>query len=109
MWRCGACGFVWINDEPPDECPNCEAPKGKYAKIEDKAAELIERAGYTNGLHMELFHCLEEVIQVAQDGVDDNLDPACVRIFTEAIEVADVLQQSIKAELQAHVNKGRWG
>jgi hypothetical protein len=41
--------------------------------------------------------------------VDDNLDPPCVKIFKRAQEQAEILQQSIKAELQGHMNKGKWG
>jgi predicted nucleic acid-binding Zn-ribbon protein len=109
MWRCGVCGYIWDGDEPPDECPKCESPKEKYAEIEDKAAELIERSRYTNGLHMQLYQLLEEVTAVAEDGIDDDLDANCVKIFTEALDSAEILQQSIKAELQSHMNKGKWG
>jgi hypothetical protein len=48
-------------------------------------------------------------MDVAEDGVDDNLDPACGRIFKKAMAQAEILQQSIKAELEGHVNKGKWG
>jgi len=33
----------------------------------------------------------------------------CVRIFTRALEQAEILTQSIKAELQGHMQKGKWG
>jgi hypothetical protein len=77
--------------------------------LEDKAMELVERSRYTNSLHMHLYALLEQVVDIADDGVDDNLDPACVRIFKKAMDQAEVLQQSIKAELQGHVKKGKWG
>jgi predicted nucleic acid-binding Zn-ribbon protein len=109
MWRCGVCGYVWDGEEPPDECPKCGAAKEKYVALEDKAAELIERSRFTNGLHMDLFTLLEQVMDLAEDGIDDNLDPPCVKIFTRALEQAGTLQQSIKAELQGHMNKGKWG
>ena len=48
-------------------------------------------------------------MDVAEDGIDDNLDPDCVKIFAQALEQAEILQQSIKAELQGHMNKGKWG
>jgi hypothetical protein len=48
-------------------------------------------------------------MELAEDGIDDNLDPACVRIFEHAMGQAEILQQSIKAELQSHVKKGKWG
>ena len=109
MWRCGACGYVWDGEEPPDKCPKCKAAKEKFVKLEDKAMELIERSRFTNSLHMSLATLLEQVIDLADDGVDDNLDPNCVKIFKQAMEQAEILQQSIKAELQGHMNKGKWG
>jgi hypothetical protein len=77
--------------------------------LEDKAKDLIERSRFTNDLHMGLYLLLEQVMDVAEDGVDDNLDPNCVKIFKQALEQAEILQQSIKAELQGHMNKGKWG
>jgi hypothetical protein len=58
---------------------------------------------------MQLYMLMEQVMDMAEDGVDDNLDPACVRIFRRALEQAEIVQQSIKAELEGHVNKGKWG
>jgi hypothetical protein len=77
--------------------------------LEAGAQELVERSRFTNGLHMHLYAMLEQVIDVAEDGVDDNLDPNCVKIFRRSLEQAEVLQQSIKAELEGHMNKGKWG
>jgi predicted nucleic acid-binding Zn-ribbon protein len=109
MWQCGSCGYVWDGEGPPDKCPKCGAPKEKFVALQDKAMELVERSRYTNSLHMHLFALLEQVVDIAEDGIDDNLDPNCVKIFTKAMEQAEVLQQSIKAELQGHMNKGKWG
>jgi hypothetical protein len=77
--------------------------------LETKAVDLIERSRYTNSLHMQLFLLLEQVLDVAEEGIDDNLDPNCVKIFEHAAAQADILQQSIKAELQGHMKKGKWG
>jgi predicted nucleic acid-binding Zn-ribbon protein len=108
MWRCGACGYVWDGEEPPETCPKCGA-KEKFVALDDKAADVVERSRFTNNLHMQLFATLEQVMDIAEDGIDDNLDPACVKIFQRALEQAEFLQQSIKAELQGHVSKGKWG
>jgi hypothetical protein len=95
--------------EPPDKCPKCGAAKEKFVAIEGKAMDLVERSRFTNNLHIHLFAVLEQVLEVAEDGIDDNLDPGCVRIFKRALAEAEILQQSIKAELQGHMNKGKWG
>jgi rubredoxin len=109
MWRCGSCGYVWDGEEPPGRCPKCGAAKEKYGKLEDKAMELVERSRFTNNLHIHLYALLEQVMDVSEDGIDDNLDPGCVKVFKQALEQAEILQQSIKAELQGHMNKGKWG
>lgn len=109
MWQCGSCGYIWEGDEPPDNCPKCNASRDKFAELDSKAVELVERSRYTNTLHMQLALLLEQVIDVAEDGIDDNLDPACVKIFRRALSEAEILQQSIKAELQGHMKKGKWG
>jgi rubredoxin len=109
MWECGSCGYIWDGEEPPDRCPKCNAKKERYVKLEDQAMELVERSRYTNSLYMSLYALMEQVADLAEDGVDDNLDPACVKIFKKAVDQAEVLQQSIKAELQGHMKKGKWG
>jgi predicted nucleic acid-binding Zn-ribbon protein len=109
MWRCSACGYVWDGDNPPEVCPKCGAKLEKFAVLEETAADMVERSRFTNNLHMQLFTALEQVMDIAEDGIDDNLDPGCVKIFERALEQAEQLQQSIKAELQGHVNKGKWG
>lgn len=109
MWRCGVCGYVWDGEEPPEKCPKCGATKDRFTELDDKAVELIDRSRFTNSLHLQLYTLLEQVLDVAEDGVDDNLDPGCVKIFQRAMEQAEILQQSIKAELQTHMNKGKWG
>lgn len=109
MWRCGSCGYIWEGEEPPDRCPKCGAARERFAEIDDKGVELIERSRFTNSLHMQLALLMEQVMDVAEDGIDDNLDPACVKIFKRALAEAEILQQSIKAELQGHMNKGKWG
>ncbi len=109
MWRCGACGYIWDGEEPPEKCPKCGAARDRFTELDEKAIELIDRSRFTNSLHMQLYGLLEQVLDIAEDGIDDNLDPGCVRIFERASEQAQILQQSIKAELQGHMNKGKWG
>lgn len=109
MWRCDSCGYVWDGEKPPDKCPNCGARNQRFNAVEGKAAELIDRSRFTNGLHTQLYLLMEQVMDIAEDGIDDNLDPGCVRIFKRALEQAEIVQQSVKAELQGHTKKGKWG
>jgi hypothetical protein len=58
---------------------------------------------------MSLYAVLDQVAHIAEEGIDDNLDPGCVKIFKRALEEAEIIQQSIMAEIQGHVGKGKWG
>ncbi|MGC9332745.1 MAG: rubredoxin-like domain-containing protein [Anaerolineae bacterium] len=109
MWQCSVCGYVWDGDEAPEQCLKCGAKQDRFTLLEDKAADLIERARYTNSLHMQIYALLEEVMAIAEEGLDDNLDPGCNKIFEQALGQSEFLQQSIKAELQGHMKKGKWG
>jgi hypothetical protein len=109
MWQCNSCTYVWDGDEPPVECPKCGAAEARFAQVDAKGADLIEKSRFTNSLHMQLYVLLEQMMDVAEDGIDENLDAGCVEIFQQTMDLAEILQQSIKAELQKHVNKGRWG
>lgn len=109
MWKCSSCNYVWEGEEPPEKCPKCGAAREKFVELDAKAAELVERSRFTNGLHMQLYTLMEQVVDVCEDGIDDNLDPACVRIFKRAQDHAEFTQQAIKAEIQGHSNKGKWG
>ena len=109
MLECGTCGLIWEQGEPPDRCPKCNARKERFGKLDDEAMELIERSRYTNSLYFHLYGLLEQILDLAEEGMDDNLDPQCVRLFTKAADQSEVLLQSIKSELKNHVKKGKWG
>ncbi|MFQ6013963.1 MAG: rubredoxin-like domain-containing protein [Anaerolineae bacterium] len=108
-WRCTVCGYIYDGDEPPDKCPKCGAPREKFEQLAEDKAQLVERARFTNGLHMQLYTLLDQVAALAEKGIEDDLDPPCVKIFKQAKEEAWVTQQRIKAEIQGHMNKGKWG
>jgi len=109
MWQCGVCGLIWEAEEAPDACPNCGTAKAKFSAVKDKAADQIDKARFSNSLLMQLYVITEQMMDVAEDGIDDNLDPTCARIFQRAFDEAEGLQQSIKAEIQGHIGKGKWG
>ena len=109
MWKCGVCGYLYDGDEAHEQCPKCGAPKEKFGKLSDEEAQLVERSRLTNGLHMKLATLMSEVLCVAEQGIEDDLDPPCVAIFTKAKECAWAIRQMVKAEIQGHVGKGKWG
>jgi len=108
-WRCTVCGYVHDGEDAPDKCPKCGSPREKFEALAPEKAQLIERSRASNLLHMQLAAILDDVRMLAEEGIDDNLDPGCVDLFKKAREQAEALSQMVKAELQTHMNKGKWG
>ena len=109
MWKCGVCGYIHEGDEAPDKCPKCGAPKEKFQKLDAAAADLVMRSRLSNALHIALLPLLEDMVDIAEEGIEDGLDPGCTKIFTRAKEVGEILIGSINAELAGHMKKGKWG
>ncbi len=107
--RCTVCNLVLDTDVTPDKCPRCGAPKEKFEKLAEPQANLIERSRFTNDLHIKLEALLGKVLDIAEAGIKDNLDPACVVVFNKAKEDATMIRQYAKAEIQTHIGKGKWG
>ena len=109
LWKCQVCGLIVEGVEPPEKCPRCGAPKEQFKQLSDQEAELVTRSRKTNYLHMEALTLLRRLLEIAEEGIRDNLDPACVKIFSEEKEFAQLTIQKIMAELEAHMKKGKWG
>ncbi len=109
MWKCSGCGYIHEGDSAPDKCPKCGAPKEKFEKLADEAAELLQRSRYTNMLHMTLATLLTDMADIAEEGIEDNLDQNCVALFTKAKNCSQMLLSSVHAELAGHMKKGKWG
>jgi len=108
-FKCSVCNYVSDTMEAPEKCPRCGAPKEKFVKLPEEKANLIERSRCTNQLHMGLAAVLDQVHSIAEAGINDKLDPACVALFTRARDEAKLLSQFIKAEIEVHIAKGKWG
>ncbi len=37
IWVCTVCGFVYIGDDAPEQCPVCKVPAYKFEKVEGRA------------------------------------------------------------------------
>lgn len=109
MWKCSVCNFVHEGEEAPEKCPKCGAPQDKFVALDENAVNLVERSRHTNMLHLQLAAALAEVQKIAEAGIADQLDPPCVTLFTRARDSAALLTQMIKAELEGHMKKGKWG
>lgn len=108
MWKCSVCGYIHKGAEAPEKCPKCGASKEKFIKLTEEQEGLITKSSRTNDLHMELCQLMDSIILLAEEGIDLNLDPGCVNIFKKALEAAEIIKNSVKAEIAGHVSKGKW-
>ncbi|MGE5654539.1 MAG: rubredoxin-like domain-containing protein [Bacillota bacterium] len=108
-WRCTVCGYIHDGAQAPEKCPKCGAPAEKFELLTEDKANLLERSRLTNQLLMDLAVLMDEVEEVSQDGIDDNLDPTCIALFTKAKTAAEQFRQMVKAEIQSHISKSKWG
>ena len=109
MWKCSVCNFIHEGDNAPDKCPKCGAAKEKFEALEDQRVTLIQRSRLGNALLMELAGLMDAVEDLADAGIEDGLDPGCVKLYQECKEFANFARQSLKAEIQNHMNKTKWG
>jgi rubrerythrin len=35
VWKCLVCGYHQQDDQPPEHCPNCGAPKEEFVLVEE--------------------------------------------------------------------------
>lgn len=108
-WKCMVCGYIHDGDNPPEACPKCGAPAEKFNELSEEQRKLIDHSRITNQFHMELVGLMEQVKEIAELGIEDDLDPPCVKIFEKALQNATEIQQAIKAEIVGHISKGKWG
>ena len=86
-WVCGVCGYVHEGDAPPDKCPQCGAPKEKFA--EQKA-----QAGLT--------WADQHVIGVAKDVDAEILEGLKANFTGECTEVGMYLAMSRQADREGY-------
>jgi len=108
-WKCSVCNFIYEGENPPDQCPKCGTSGDKYVQISEDELKVMERSRHTNALHVELLDTLPRLLEIADEGIEDNLDPRCVTLFKRLREEAAFLLASTKAELEGHMKKGKWG
>lgn len=108
-WRCTVCGYIHDGDAPPETCPKCGAPAERYEKVDAERAGLIDRSRFTNLQEIKLLELLDQVRGTAARIEEDALDPGCVALAKKARAAAWELSQNVKAELETHMKKGKWG
>lgn len=108
LWKCEVCGYICEGEEAPDKCPKCGAPKEKFTLLDEEAANKVFSSDRTNDIHMEIINLAAAIVDLAEEGIEYDLDPGCVKAFTNALDEAWVIKQRCKAELAGHMAKGKW-
>lgn len=109
LWKCGVCGYIYDGKDAPNKCPKCGAPKEQFTKVEDDKEKLIVKARKTNEMHMAIASMYAKIQKWAKTIKEENLDPPCVSIAERVLKDSHETMQAIKAEIQGHVGKGKWG
>lgn len=108
LWKCSVCGYMHEGDNPPAACPKCGAPAEKFNALSEEEADKVYASDRTNDIHMEIINLTMAIKELAEEGIEINLDPPCVSVFEKAKNEAWVIKQRSKAELAGHMTKGKW-
>jgi rubredoxin len=108
LWKCSVCGFMHEGPEAPGVCPKCGAPKEKFAALSEEDAKKVYMSDRTNDIHMKIIELSMKIAELAKEGIEINLDPPCVALFTQARDEAWTMKQRSKAEIAGHIGKGKW-
>ncbi|OPZ28607.1 MAG: Reverse rubrerythrin-2 [Lentisphaerae bacterium ADurb.BinA184] len=108
-WRCGGCGYIWDGESAPAVCPKCGAPKEKFERLDEAAANLVERSRHTNCLHARVVSLAREIEALCNEGIKDNLDPGCVDVFNKSRAHAWDMMKLSMTEMMGHMKKNKWG
>ncbi len=108
LWKCSVCGFIWEGEQAPEACPKCGAPAEKFTLLDEEQAAKVYNSDRTNDIHMELIELSAKMVKVCEEGIAINLDPMCVKAFEAAKNELWIIKQRSKAELEGHMNKGKW-
>ncbi len=108
-YRCKVCFYIHDGEAPPDICPKCGAPKDQFEKLPENISLLIDRSRKTNNLLLKTLVNLQHLKDIANEGINDNLDPSCLYIFQRISESCKIMEKMIMAEIAAHSQKNKWG
>ena len=107
-WRC-VCGYIHDGNEAPGNCPQCGAPAAKFTRLDEKAAELVERSRRSNMLHIRIADLARQIEWACREGIEDNLDGGCVAVFEKAMAASWNIMKLSMTEMNSHIAKGKWG
>ncbi len=108
-FRCKVCFYIHEGDAPPEVCPKCGAPREQFDQLPPNISLLIDRSKNTNSLLIETLVNIQTLKEIAQEGIEDNLDPGCLYIFQRVSESCKIIEKMIIAEITSHSQKNKWG
>ena len=108
-WKCEVCGYIHDGKDAPSACPKCGAAAERFALLDDTAAGLVERSRRTNALHCRVVDLARQIERACKEGIEDNLDPGCVRVFERSLAQCYEMMKTSMTEMQGHMAKGKWG
>ena len=108
LYKCSVCNFIWEGESAPDICPKCGQSHEKFAQLTPEDAAKVYKSEKTNDIHMEIITLIDKVITLSREGIDLDLDPACVSAFKQATNDGYIIKQRSKAEIENHIGKGKW-
>ncbi len=108
LWRCEVCGYLHEGGEAPEYCEKCGAPQEKFVLLDEEEGEMMRDAMRTREQYQRIFALLSEVLDVAQAGIELDMDEGCNSIFNKTIEEVSGVHQMIKDELAGYAQQCVW-
>lgn len=108
LWKCSVCGMIVEGENAPEKCPKCGAPKEKFTQLSKEDEDKIYNSDRTNDIHMEIIELSMRLVKLCEEGISINLDPGCLSTFKKVKDESWIIKQRCKAELAAHMSKGKW-
>lgn len=108
LWKCSVCNYTLEGEHVEGNCPKCGAPASAFNELTEDHAKKVYMSDRTNDLLMKLDALCVEMVELAKEGIEINLDPPCLKTFTYARERAWEIKQMSKAEIENHIGKGKW-
>ncbi len=108
-YKCKVCGYVEeVEGKPTEKCFKCGALPENFEEVVGEAKDKIYASDRTNDIYCEIIENIMKIEKLSQEGKEIGLDPNCVKAFDCFINLAWQVKQVSKAEMAAHMTKGKW-
>jgi rubredoxin len=108
LYKCSVCNLILESDEQVQVCPKCGAKAQAIHELSEEVQQKIYAADKTNALLASLVALSDQILDIAKQGIEINLDPGCLKAFTHAKNEAYSIRQFAKAEIETHVKKEKF-